>query len=918
MLAETLQASPEGPSLSSVPKPFVVGSAWEAAWDALAEPVWLMDAECCIQKCNLAARKLYDGEIVGRHCWEVAHGASEQVSGCPLSKMCQNGHRESTELRIGQRWFNCTVNPLFDRNGKISGAVHVLREISDDVNRRLEAAQSLERERQLLRTLIDLLPDFIFVKDANGRFLLANESLARAYGRSPSELLERTDADFLPQEIAARCRVSEQEVLAGKPVSAWEDTHCFPDGRTRTVVTNMAAFRDAHGAVGGLVGIGRDITNRKRMEETLRKSEESLRRFIENAPVAMAMFDREMKYLAVSQRWLRDYGLEGRNIAGRSHYEIFPEIPEHWKVTHQRALAGEVLRRAEDRFERADGSVHWLRWELQPWFNGTGTIGGIIIFTEDITEHRRAEETVLENEEKFRRLFATVSDAIFVFDAETRKFVEANDAALRLYGYTREELQQLTAMDLTAEPEASEESIGQTKAGLIKRIPLRYHKKKDGTVFPVEIYANTFVLRGKTLYCGVVRDITRRRQTEQLLQKTNRTLSTIRSCHEAMLRAGSERELLESICRIIVEGGGERMAWVGFAEKDPRKTVRPVAMAGISTDHLKSARVTWANTPRGRGPVGTAIRTARLSLCRDTLKDPNFAPWRESARRHGFGSVIALPLMADKQCFGALAIYAPEPDTFDTGEQLMLTDLANDLAFGISTLRLRAERERLEVEILKSTEQEQERIGRDLHDGLCQLLVGAKFRSVYLQKISAAKTRAMLKEARALEEMLGHAIQQARDLARGLNPVKVTPAGLPEALQKLACDVESVHRVHCFCHFPKPVKISDHHVAYHLYRIAQEAVQNAIKHASAKNISITFTRLDHRIILIVKDDGVGIPQILKKTGMGLNNMETRARLIGGRLEIRRRKHGGTAVACELPLHQKYNHDTVRQKQSNTA
>ncbi len=600
--------------------------------------------------------------------------------------MCLRGGRESAELVLGGRWFHCTVDPLLGPDGKISGAVHVLREISAEVSRRSQVADGLERERQLLRTLIDLLPDFIFVKDTQSRFLVANKALARAYGRQPAELLSRTDADFLSPSIATHCLAAEQQVLAGQSVSAWEDTICFPDGWTRTVVTNMAAFRDAQGTVRGLVGIGRDLSRRKRMEVTLRDSEE-----------------------------------------------------------------------------------------------------------------------------KFHQLFATVPDAVFVFDAETRRFVEANDAALRMYGYSREELRSVTAMDLTAESEASDKTIRQVVAAESTQVPVRYHRKKDGTIFPVEISASAFLLRGRKLYCGIVRDVTNHRQaeaalraSESALRRANRTLQAIRDCHEAMLRAGTERELLDEICRIIVQSSGERMAWVGFAEANPRKTVRPVASAGVSSDHLRTVRVTWANVPRGRGPVGMAIRTGRACLCRDTQTDPNFAPWRGSARRHGYGSVLALPLLVDQRCFGALAIYAPEPDGFDADEQLMFNDLANDLAFGINTLRLRAEREQLENEILKSTEREQERIGRDLHDGLCQLLVGARFRSVYLQKISGDRTPVVKREAKALEVILNHAIEQTRNLARGLNPVHVTPAGLVAALQQLADDVESAHRVHCFARFPKP------------------------------------------------------------------------------------------------------------------
>ncbi|MGH8024787.1 MAG: GAF domain-containing sensor histidine kinase [Limisphaerales bacterium] len=399
------------------------------------------------------------------------------------------------------------------------------------------------------------------------------------------------------------------------------------------------------------------------------------------------------------------------------------------------------------------------------------------------------------------------------------------------------------------------------------------------------------------------------KRSEHLLQRANRTLQAIRDCHEAMLRADTERELLDQICRIIVKTGGERMAWVGFAERDARKKVRPAAAAGRLKDYLSRARITWADTARGRGPVGTAIRTGKACVCNNTLTDPRFAPWREAARQRRYGSVIALPLRVDGNAIGALCLYGQEPEMFDKGEQLLLEDLANDLAFGISMLRLRTERQRLEDEILKSIEREQERIGRDLHDGLCQLLVGAKHRSAYLKRLADGRLPDAAKEAQSLEELLGAAIGQARDLARGLNPVKVTPAGLAGALQKLAANVDNPPGPRCFCQFPKPVTLVDPQVAHHLYRIAQEAVQNAFKHGSARHIIITLVCGGKSLRLIVKDDGVGIPRHPARTGMGLKNMRARARLIGGTLDIRRGKRAGTVVACEFAPKHRPSHES---------
>jgi len=158
------------------------------------------------------------------------------------------------------------------------------------------------------------------------------------------------------------------------------------------VEVKAVAIQDDDGKFISALGFIRDITDRKRAEETIQRNEQVLKLFVEYSPAAIAMFDRDMKYIVASRRFLTDYELRDQNIIGRSHYEVFPDIPERWREIHRRCLAGAVEKSGEDPFPRADGKMDWVRWEIHPWYETPGEIGGIILFSEVITERKHFQE----------------------------------------------------------------------------------------------------------------------------------------------------------------------------------------------------------------------------------------------------------------------------------------------------------------------------------------------------------------------------------------------------------------------------------------------------------------------------------------------------------------------------------------------
>lgn len=191
----------------------------------------------------------------------------------------------------------------------------------------------------------------------------------------------------------------------------------------------------------------------------------------------------------------------------------------------------------------------------------------------------------------------------------------------------------------------------------------------------------------------------RRWMTErnQAQAQLNRTLTILNSCRRTMMRADEEQTLLNSICRIICDEAGYRFCWVGYAENDDRKSVRPVAWAGAEQGYLDQADITWNDTERGWDPAGSAIRHGMSMCVQELATDSHFAPWRDAARERGFGSCVSLPLKFDGTTpFGVVTIYSPETHAFSPDEIRLLDELAEDLSFGISALRARSERNRVE------------------------------------------------------------------------------------------------------------------------------------------------------------------------------------------------------------------------------
>ena len=243
----------------------------------------------------------------------------------------------------------------------------------------------------------------------------------------PQELIGVSIYDLVPaHEVKSITQKVEQVFTTGQALyyeiewpqrdaNAWYGVHLTP------LNTDLVVF------------IALTITGHKHVEYERNEQDQIMKLFIEHSPAAIAMFDTDMRYIAYSRRWLADYGLGDDNLIGKGHYEVFPEIGGEWKAVHQRCLAGAIERQEFDRFDRADGSVAWVKWEVRPWRRHSGEIGGLIMFTEVVTEQKLAQDFLETTLKRLSVLIANLQDGILV-ENEDREVVIANQAFCDIFG----------------------------------------------------------------------------------------------------------------------------------------------------------------------------------------------------------------------------------------------------------------------------------------------------------------------------------------------------------------------------------------------------------------------------------------------------------------------------------------------------
>lgn len=589
------------------------------------------------------------------------------------------------------------------------------REIAERTHAEQESSRSLE---ELNRTL-NSITDGFFSLDGKWRVTWFNRNGADMIGVRPEEAIGRPVWDFFPRSVDRKFYSESHRAVEARqpvhfeefypdPLNRWYELHCYPGEE-------------------GLAVYFRDITIRKQAEQALRESERRLRAVQELSPDGFVILRpvrdscgsvKDFLFVYENEALARMNGTDPREIAGRSLLDMFPnhdDSPFH-------AAYKQVAQTGEAKIVEAPyqgGSIPkptWFRAAVVPMGSD------IAILVQDTTERKKMEEELRRSRdelelrvgERTKELIATnqahrekaeiidlAHDAIFV-----REFAGAinfwNKGAQQTYGFAREEaLGKDSHLLLNTElPIAIEEIQRIVRERGEWNSELNQRKKNGERIVVDSRWAFSIGTDGNPAgFLEVNRDITGRKTAEEEFRKADRAFRTLSECNHAMVRETDEMELFRQVCRIMVGIGRYRMAWVGFAENDESKSLRPIVCAGHDDGYLDQAKITWADTDRGRGPAGTCIRTGKMAISQNALTNPLFTPWRSEAIKRGYASSISLPLIVESKVIGALTVYATEPDAFDEAEAGLLAKLADNLSFGVGAIRLTQKRRRSEQEL---------------------------------------------------------------------------------------------------------------------------------------------------------------------------------------------------------------------------
>ncbi len=612
-----------------------------------------------------------------------------------------------------------SIQPMRDENGEVaflipSASVITERKQLEDALRRNEASQreitrELEVERERLVNAQAVAKVGSWETDIASGIVLWSQETHRIFETS-SETFHPTHEAFLSvihPEDRDQVANAFASAAADREVHSVEHRIVMPDGRIKFVEERWQTIANSDGQAVRASGTCRDITESRQTEDALRQSNE---RFLQLADNLTDVFwirsaDRqELQYISPAFE----------RIWGFSVYALYAD-PEKWldsvsprDVDRVRkefsGLTGE-LRSVDTEYSivRADGDIRTVRSRgFQVRDAGNNLIRVIGIDT-DVTDHRRTADALKASMGEFRSLAEAMPQMVWITRPDGGN-IYFNEQWTAYTGLTLAE----SSGDGWAKPfhpddRRRAQEAWRTATDNVGTYSLECRlRDKDGSYrwwlirgVPVKDDAGVVIK-----WFGTCTDIHDLKLAQLEIGRTNRALKMLSASSEAIVRAESESQLLKEVCRIAVENGGYRMAFVGFARDDESRSIEPMAHAGVEEGYLTEISCTWnERDPLGQGPSGEVIRTGKSIVSNDFVNDPSLATWSAAAERRGYRGVIRLPLKDASRTFGLLNLYSAKANEAGADEVKLLQEMADNTAFGITSLRVEAERRRMQSSV---------------------------------------------------------------------------------------------------------------------------------------------------------------------------------------------------------------------------
>jgi PAS domain S-box-containing protein len=788
--------------------------------------------------------------------------------------------------------------------------------IARDITERKRAEAEREAAHELLQATIDGVNEPIMLIGTDYQVKLMNQAVRDNYpvGKGTGSLYcyQVFHHRGTPCSGAEHPCPLEQVRESLRPVTVVHE-HVRLDREKHLVEISVSPLLEEDGTLTGIVESAHDITERVQAEETLRKSQQLLEKTFASLDEAVFVVDPTTRsIIACNSAAERTFGYDEKEMIGknteflhvdRTMYERFGQ--ELFPV-----LDADGVFRTGFQMRRKDGSIFFTEHTVTEILDDSGHRTGVVSVVRDITERKRVEEALRESEERYRSLFSGVPVGLYR-TTPGGQIMDANPALVQMLGYPDlDSLLEVNATDpyVNAEDRRRWQALME-REGMVPGFEAQL-RRRDGTIICGRDSARAIRDgEGRVLYYqGAVEDITERKRAEEALYQRADDLAALYEISQVFLGHLDTEVIIEGMCRLAVERFGLKMAWVGLVVEGSFD-VRPAFAYGFEEGYLDSIRVTWDDSPAGRGPTGTAIRTGQATAMNHIESDSTYAPWREAAQARGYRSSAALPLCHGEQILGALNVYSAELAYFTDERMQVLQSFANQVAVAIQRARLfeqvRAGREwlqKLSRQLLEVQEAERRHIARELHDEVGQALTGLKLLLDMGTRLPADKVSASLGEAQA---MVNELMALVRDLSLDLRPAMLDDLGLlPALLWHFDRYTAQTNVRVTFKHTGLERRRFAPEVETAAYRIVQEALTNVARHAGVGEVTVRLWADQDMLGVQIEDWGTGFnPEAALAAGdtTGLAGMRERAMLLGGQLTVESAPGAGTRVTAEFPL-----------------